>query len=955
MKRLLLILTLIGLLSVMNAGNLAYIKVSDLSIPTSQLSAAIRAYSGEGISIRHYNDQYILGSMDKGSISSPWQSIPNPKHTETLYLYSKIAASKPAEISPYARILLDMGSELLISSEADLLTLRTHLKGSFTPLPTEGITLSYNAPEFHAITDTRDDIQLMLSTVSADSVMAFIQGLQDLQTRYALAANRLDVANWIKDQFQRFGIANAHLQSFQWNNTTQYNVVATIEGSLYPDEYIIVGGHHDSITYTTPYVFAPGADDNASGTVAAIEMARVMMNAGYQPKCSIRFVTFAAEEFGLWGSKHYANDAYLNGQSIRLMVNHDMISNNHSGGNNVLLMPYEGALEHTQHATTITQNYTSLNVVNGYFNSSSSDSHSFWVNGYPVIYYFEYDFSPYYHSDLDITDQIDPDYAAEVIRASVAVAMSYAMMPAAPQNPVVQDTGDGTSLYISWDQITDPQIDHFRVYYGINSWDFSQYVDVSGFDCTLENLETGATYSIALCSVDIDGNESYRVFAIGTPLVDPRVPLYFSEYPELNQVRLSWQANSELDLAGYRVYRSTVPSENGSVIHPGLLNDTFLTDQNVQGLIDVYYYYRVQAVDTTGNSSALSLPIKSRPITLDNGVLIVDESLDFGGSNPFQPTDEMVDDFFAGIMDNFETHQLDLLQLGETPRISDFGIYSSILWHGMDSSDLTIPHSIREDLARYLELGGSIFYTGYQPSKAWGMNEGYPATFAPSNFLNTTLGISSADFSIQARFKYAQPTQDGFPPLQVDSLKTTTAFAGHIIRVETIGSAIHALPIYSFGSDYETSSAQGQFNGQNIAVLNQHENGRIFTLSAPLYHMEESGARALVNHVFRNIFRESSSSEDLVIPIQPLSIRSYPNPFKSLNTIEFSGIDPKQPMQVDIYNLKGQKVRSLHHAEAKTKLSWDAKDNAGREVANGIYFIKLSQMGRSVTKKMTRF
>ena len=83
--------------------------------------------------------------MDKGSISSPWQSIPNPKHTETLYLYSKIAASKPAEISPYARILLDMGSELLISSEADLLTLRTHLKGSFTPL-TQKASLSATMP-----------------------------------------------------------------------------------------------------------------------------------------------------------------------------------------------------------------------------------------------------------------------------------------------------------------------------------------------------------------------------------------------------------------------------------------------------------------------------------------------------------------------------------------------------------------------------------------------------------------------------------------------------------------------------------------------------------------------------------------------------------------------------------------------------------------------------------------
>ena len=60
----------------------------------------------------------------------------------------------------------------------------------------------------------------------------------------------------------------------------------------------------DITTHTQVVIFihfAPGADDNASGTAAALEIARVIISNGYQPEATIKFITFGAEEYGLVG------------------------------------------------------------------------------------------------------------------------------------------------------------------------------------------------------------------------------------------------------------------------------------------------------------------------------------------------------------------------------------------------------------------------------------------------------------------------------------------------------------------------------------------------------------------------------------------------------------------------------------------------------------------------------
>ena len=298
MKRLCLILVLVAMSLGLTALEITAFSMDGLLDQTKSSSPyeAVQQLSSRGIEIYYYNEQSLICGVSSEQLQSLtgliYTSISSPTRAEKLYLVTKLP---DRELPQVLDIELDLGSSVLIRSNLDEVALTRQMVHPFVVF--DLVPIKFNRSEAvpsATLQETRTSILQMTQAVSADSVLAFIQALQNFQTRYALADNRLAVATWIKNQFLRFGISNAELFPFTWNNTDQYNVVATIPGTVNPDEYIIVGGHHDSITGTTPYQFAPGADDNASGSVAALEMARVMMATGFQPKCSIRFMTFAA-------------------------------------------------------------------------------------------------------------------------------------------------------------------------------------------------------------------------------------------------------------------------------------------------------------------------------------------------------------------------------------------------------------------------------------------------------------------------------------------------------------------------------------------------------------------------------------------------------------------------------------------------------------------------------------
>jgi aminopeptidase YwaD len=108
------------------------------------------------------------------------------------------------------------------------------------------------------------------------------------------------------------------------------NVVGQISGSLWPGEHLVLGGHHDTV------LNAPGGNDNASGTIAVMETARLLAGLkrelGIAPGCAIRFVTFAAEEQVFQGAIAYAK-RYLNGEHPpRLAINLDELSTGYIKG-----------------------------------------------------------------------------------------------------------------------------------------------------------------------------------------------------------------------------------------------------------------------------------------------------------------------------------------------------------------------------------------------------------------------------------------------------------------------------------------------------------------------------------------------------------------------------------------------------------------------------------------------
>ena len=82
---------------------------------------------------------------------------------------------------------------------------------------------------------------------------------------------------------------------------------------------------------------------------------------------------------------------------------------------------------------------------------------------------------------------------------------------------------------------------------------------------------------------------------------------------------------------------------------------------------------------------------------------------------------------------------------------------------------------------------------------------------------------------------------------------------------------------------------------------------------------------------------------------------AYPNPFNSEVAIRFT-LDESQPIEVAIYNVAGQKVRTVVSGALSVgthRLMWDGRDDLGREVATGLYLVQLSDRQRSVVQKIT--
>ncbi|NCA86826.1 MAG: M28 family peptidase [Clostridia bacterium] len=104
---------------------------------------------------------------------------------------------------------------------------------------------------------------------------------------------------------------------FKMGPVKYHNVIGVIEGTEFPDEYVIMGGHLDA------YDVATGGVDDGSGATPTMEAARLIMEAGGKPRRTILVMLFAGEEFGLWGSQSWIDRNPEKLTRISNMVNRD--------------------------------------------------------------------------------------------------------------------------------------------------------------------------------------------------------------------------------------------------------------------------------------------------------------------------------------------------------------------------------------------------------------------------------------------------------------------------------------------------------------------------------------------------------------------------------------------------------------------------------------------------------
>ncbi|MFH1314276.1 MAG: YCF48-related protein [Candidatus Eisenbacteria bacterium] len=205
------------------------------------------------------------------------------------------------------------------------------------------------------------------------------------------------------------------------------NVVATKPGTV-SDEQVIICGHYDSISEVSA-TLAPGADDNASGTSAVVEAARVM--ADFPCERTIKFVCFAGEEQGLLGSSEYAGRALYAGDAIVGVLNCDMIAYVDSAPEDVNIVSDSVSEWMADLAIDCADAYVPTLLTRKIIDPDMlySDHASFWRLGFnaldneedtPIVY-------PAYHTTGDRIHNLTQSFATNVAEMAVATLAELAI------------------------------------------------------------------------------------------------------------------------------------------------------------------------------------------------------------------------------------------------------------------------------------------------------------------------------------------------------------------------------------------------------------------------------------------------------------------------------------------------------------------------------------------------
>jgi hypothetical protein len=413
------------------------------------------------------------------------------------------------------------------------------------------------------------DVRAMLGEINAASLERYDRGLVGFGTRHTLSTqddpNRgIGAArDWIKGEFDKIAATSGGRMTVELDSYIQQpvprvpvptqitNVVATLHGTSpqAADRVYVVGAHYDSrvTNVLNGTSDAPGANDDASGTSAVLELARVF--APHPTDSTIVFVAFAGEEQGLLGSDHFAQLAKDAGWNIQGVLNMDIIGS--PNGGNGIRDPRNIRLLNEGVPTAETAQQTSRRQSLGGENDGVSrqlaryvketgengatamgvrlvyrrdrfgrggDQISFLLRGWAGVRFTEPNENfDHQHQDVrvedgrqfgDLIEFVDFDYLARVTRVVGSSLAALERSPRAPGNVRIP-TALSYDTQVSWNASPEPDVVGYEVVWRDSTeplWTNSRrFGNVT--TGTIENLNKD-NVQVGVRAVDSDGNRS---------------------------------------------------------------------------------------------------------------------------------------------------------------------------------------------------------------------------------------------------------------------------------------------------------------------------------------------------------------------------------------------------------------------------------------------------------------
>ena len=414
------------------------------------------------------------------------------------------------------------------------------------------------------------EIAKMLKEVSAKRIETDIRKLVSFGTRNTLSeqdnpTRGIGAArDWIFSEFQKISAEcgnclTVEKQTFLQQPTANKrvleptnltNVFAALKGTSDPTRVYVISGHYDSMcsSPTDAKCDAPGANDDASGTAAVIEIARVMSKMKFD--ATIIFMTVAGEEQGLLGAGYFAEQAKLKRMDIEAMFTNDIIGGvttfKNSPDRNSVRVFSEGVPTNETDAEAGTRRSVggendSASRQLARFIKETADLYSpkfrvqmiyrrdrylrggdhipFVERGFSAVRFTEpnedYD---HQHQNLrtengkfygDTIEFVDFDYVANVARVNAASLARLALAPARPKNVGIVTARLGNDTELKWDALAEIDVAGYEIVWRDTTasvWTNSQSVgNVTNF--VMKNMSKD-NYFFGVRAIDKAGNKS---------------------------------------------------------------------------------------------------------------------------------------------------------------------------------------------------------------------------------------------------------------------------------------------------------------------------------------------------------------------------------------------------------------------------------------------------------------